>query len=194
MRRTTICGWLAATALCLASGAAGAQAIEPGKEGELAKFLAPQDGGRICYSRVYDAAHLKAHPKQQVTEMEFRMAYYTHEPDEFFPQGQRNYYFALLAKLRGQDSDQPLIAEGECSTNDNGKSIFCGVECDGGGVVVTRRDGGKILVDLDVMGRLRMSSGCDESDDVVELERGEDDKTFLLSQMTESSCPAYDNW
>lgn len=175
------------------ASAALAQAIEPGKEGELAKFLPPASGARICYSRVYDSAHLKKHPKQQVTEMEFRLTYYTHEPDEFFPKGQRNYYFALLAKLRGQAPDEPLIAEGECSPTQDGKSIFCGVECDGGGVIVTRRDGGKILVDLAEMGRLRMTAGCDESD-AVELTPGEDDKNFLLSKAAESSCPVYEDW
>lgn len=191
MRTTFVAGVLGTLLSGLASTAL-AQAIEPGKEGELAKFLPPNDGARICFSRVYDADHLKKHPKQQVTEMEFRLTYYTHEPDEFFPKGQRNYYFALLAKLRGQGPDEPLIAEGECAPH--GNSISCGVECDGGGVVLTRRDGGKVLVDLTALGRLRMTSGCDAEEGVVELVPGEDDKSFLLSKAAESSCPVYDDW
>lgn len=190
--RPIVLASLAGLTLLAGMPAAFAQAIEPGKEGELAKFLPPQDGARVCYSRVYDAEHLKKHPRQQVTEMEFRLTYYTHEPDEFFPKGQRNYYFAVLAKLRGQAPDEPLIAEGECAPH--GNSISCGVECDGGGVVLTRREAGKVLVDLTALGRLRMTSGCDAEDGVVELVPGEDDKSFLLSKATESSCPVYEDW
>lgn len=109
-----------------------AQAIEPGKEGELASFAPPQAGARACFRRAYDRAHLKAHPKQAVTEMRFRIAYYIHEPDEFAPKGQRNYYFEVLAKLREQP--KPLSAMGECRPTGDGKAIFCGVDCDGGGV------------------------------------------------------------
>lgn len=169
-----------------------AQPVEPGKEGELASFAPPTAGARACFRRQYDQAHLGAHPRQQVTEMEFRIAYYIHEPDEFSPKGQRNYYFEILAKLRGQK--QSLTAMGEC-TNAEGGDIFCGVECDGGGVNVKRTDGGKVLVDLESLGRLRMTLGCGEDEaDSIELTPGKDDKRFLLSRLPDAECPAYDSW
>jgi hypothetical protein len=92
--------------LCiLLTGIAGAQTVTPGEEGELAKFLPPEPGRRICYARTYSAEHLKKHPQQTVTEVAFRLAYFRHEPDDFFPKGQRNYYFAMLAKQRGDGED-----------------------------------------------------------------------------------------
>lgn len=194
MKRITpvrFCAWLVAMAGLLAPLSAAADTITPGDEGELARFLPPVEGKRVCFARVYDADHLARHPKQKVTQLEFRLAYHRFEPDEFFPQGQRNYYFEVLAKVRGQS--KLLTSMGECSPA-SGK-ISCGVECDGGGVVAERSaKAGKILVTFGDYYGLRMTTGCgeDEDGDTVMLEPGEDDKEFLLSE--KSSCPAYDAW
>lgn len=167
--------------------------ITPGEEGELANFVPPEDGARACFARSYDAAHMAKHPRQTVAEMQFRLTYYVHEPDEFYPQGQRNYYFELKARQKGQS--QILTAAGDCFLADGGKAIFCGVDCDGGGVTVSRTgDAGKILVDLTTAGRLRMTVSCDEEEDAVELTPGEDDKTFLLTETPPAECPVYEDW
>ncbi len=191
MRRCLVsAGALAAALLCIADPAA-AQAIEPGSEGRLAELVPPKDGARACYTRAYDAKHLQDHPKQKVTGMQFRLAYHIFEPDEFFPKGQRNYYFQLDAKLRGGARKQ--TAAGECSITPTGK-IFCGVECDGGGVIVSQKSG-RLLVDLEAVGRLRMTLFCDGGEeDSVDLLPGEDDKAFLLEPIRMESCPAYDDW
>ena len=150
----------ALAAAVLASLPVTTLAITTGEEGELANFVPPEDGARACFARTYDAEHLKNHPKQTVTEMQFRLTYYIHEPDEFSPQGQRNYYFELKARQKGQS--RMLTAAGDCDPADGGKAIFCGVDCDGGGVTVSRTgDAGKILVDLRAVGRLRMTLSCD---------------------------------
>lgn len=184
MQRLVICLFL-----LLLPGAALAQAITPGKEGELAKIVAPKDGEVACFSRSYDKKHLTAHPNQQVTDVQFRLTYYQHEPDGNFPKGQRNYYFQMLAKTRNHP--KRLTAMGECGPK--GSGIFCGVECDGGGVMLKRRDGGKLLVDLEAMGRIRMSESCDDEEG-VEIESGKDDKTFLLDPLKASQCPVYEDW
>ncbi len=183
--------------LVLAFGAAGIQAsadvVKPGAEGELLKYLPAQDGKHICFARTYDADHLARHPKQQVTRIEFRLAYHRFEPDESFPEGQRNYYFQVLARLRGHDKQLSTI--GECSPG-AGK-ISCSVDCDGGGVVVKRTGKpGQILLSLDEYGSLRMTDGCDggEEEDAVNLQPGEDDHTFLLTETSAGSCPRYDDW
>lgn len=166
-----------------------AQPVEPGAEGELANLLPPEVGRRVCYARNYSAEHLKAHPKQKVTEIQFRLAYHRHDPDDYAPQGQRNYYFAVLAKLRGQQD--ALTSMGECVPYEG--QVSCGVDCDGGGFVATRKPPDQILISLGDGGRLRMTRGCDESGS-VDLESGEDDKGFLLTRTDDESCPAYDDW
>lgn len=183
---------LLATLVGVLPSQVSAQAVEPGKEGELAKLVPPQEGGLACFSRYYDEDHLARHPKQTVAQMELRLAYYIHEPDEFFPKGQRNYYFALLAKKRGEEHKRQLASLGECAPSTDGKTIICGVECDGGGFELKRRADGKVLVDLELYGRLRMTTGCDEEVDATELEPGADDKQFLLSSTDQ--CLPYDEW
>ncbi len=81
-----------------------AQAIAPGEEGELANFLKPEAGKRICYARVYTPDHLAKHPKQKVTEIGFRLTYYRFPPDEFYPQDAyfRDLNTGWVAGLAGQ--------------------------------------------------------------------------------------------
>ena len=179
-------------ALLAMTGGVTAQPVPSGEEGELTKFLPPVPGTRICFSRLYDAEHLKAHPKQKVTELEFRLSYYRHPPAEDLPKGQNNYYFALFAKLRG--SSEKLQSFGECTPS--GDAIACMVECDGGGIQVKRRPDEKVLVYFAAdIGRIRMA-GCDgdEEGDSVDLTPGADDREFLLSKTPDAECPAYDDW
>ncbi len=169
-------------------------ALQPGQEGILGELLAPEPGKRICYARSYSADHLKAHPKQKVTEMRFRLTYFEHERSEDLPDGQRNYYFELAAKRRGEG--KLLRSLGECLPNKD--SISCFVECDGGGVRVHQRDDNRVLINFGDYGRIRMAESCgeEEPDEAagVDLEPGADDKEFLLSKLPDAECPAYDSW
>ena len=182
-RYALIAGLVAMTPL-----SAAGQTVPPGEEGKLAALLPPREDAHICYTRFYSPDHLARHPAQTVTEVAFRLAYYRHDPDEYFPKGQRNYYFAMLARLRG--SDTMLAAYGECAPVGDG--ISCGIDDDGGGVLITRRGPRELLVSLVEFGRLRMD-GYGEGGGVV-LEPGEDDQQFLLAKIDDTACPAYDAW
>jgi len=182
----------ALASLCLAAGPLAAQPVEPGEERQIADLLPPVPGARICFARDYDETHLKAHPVQRVQSIGLRLAYYAHDPDEYYPRGQRNYYFELSAVLRNDGRE--LSTGGECVPTSDGSNVWCGVECDGGGVLIRRAASkGEILIDLESTGRIRMSEGCDDEAG-IDLEPGSDDKVFLLSEMPASSCPAYDDW
>lgn len=182
---------LVLSAGCSLAFPALAQPVEPGKEGHIARLLRPEPGEHICFAREYDAAHLNAHPDQRVQSIGFRLAYHAHDPDEYYPKGQRNYYFELRAKMRG---GKELAAGGECVPGEDGKNIRCGVECDGGGVLIRQTaKKGQLLIDLGSTGRIRMSEGCDDEAG-IDLEPGIDDKTFLLSKLPADSCPAYEDW
>lgn len=181
----------ALAALAVSAVSAPAQPIEPGKEGQIAQLLRPESGSRVCFGREYDAAHLKAHPHQRVRSIGFNLAYYAHDPDAYFPKGQRNYYFALRAKIR---DGKELSTGGECVPGKDGKNIRCEVECDGGGVLIRQTaKKGQLLIDLQSTGRIRMSDGCDDEAG-IDLGPGNDDRTFLLSELPADSCPAYDDW
>jgi hypothetical protein len=85
MKRAWICALPIAMTGVLASFSAAGDTVAPGAEGELARFLPPVEDKRVCFSRVYDADHLARHPKQKVTEIEFRLAYHGSSPTSFSP-------------------------------------------------------------------------------------------------------------
>lgn len=180
-------GWLLALALLAAAPPALAQPVPPGAEGALAAVVALNHNEAACYVRAYDAAHLKQHPKQTVTQMLFRLRYVDHRKDRSDPVDQRNYYFTLAAKQRGRA--KLLRADGECSPAAGG--FRCIVECDGGGVDVTQDLSTKtLLIDLTGLGRIRMTQGCDEETEGVELTPGADDRSFRLSRADAKACAA----
>jgi hypothetical protein len=140
---------------------------------ELTSFVDAQKGARGCWSRQYSAEHLAAHPDQLVTAMDFTM-----QLDGEF------HYFELTADLRGGQSGS---AAGACSEYEG--VVSCGVDCDGGGVVLRHGADGKVLLDLSAYGYIRMTNSCGEDEeDGFALEAGRDDKEFLLSPASGKAC------
>lgn len=179
---------LAAFATFTLTAAAFAQAIAPGEEGPLKDILPPEPGTQICFARTYDPAHLAKHPKQKVTDIKFHLAYYRHDPDEGYPEGQRNYYFALLAKRRGES--QFATAFGECRIWEG--RITCGVDCDGGGVNIEKAGDGLGITFGNYWG-ISLTNECGSGDVAAPaLEPGEDDKEFRLTKSDD--CPKYEDW
>ena len=179
-------------AALLAPSASWAEPQTRSANGQPKNLIAPQRGARACFSRSYDARHLQTHPDQTVTHMDLRLAY-----SEELSDARRGpvYDFQLLVRFRGRSDRRPLSAAGECTPSNDGKSMWCGVECDGGGVVVRQRSGGKLLVDLAATGRIRLSDACAEDDEEgIELLPGKDDKTFLLEKSAASQCPPPEKW
>jgi hypothetical protein len=179
-----------AIVLALSPALAAAQAVPPGEEGELGKLLPPVPGTRICHERVFSEDDLATHLDQTVTAMTLRIAYYQFEPDQFYPQGQRNYYFALVARLR--DHEQPLTAIGECGPWDD--KVSCGVDCDGGGFTFTIVDKDAVRIDFGENPRLRMTAGCSEEGNAVVFTPAPADRAFVLSKIGSDACPAYEDW
>jgi hypothetical protein len=175
-------------AIPLAAMPAAAQPVPPGQEGDLARVLAPVHGRKVCFARTYDTAHLDSHPKQKVTALLFQIRYHRHPVDRGYPQGQRNYYYVLSARLRGQA--KTLYSSGECVPGTSG--FACGPDCDGGGFGVDLERGGALLVRLEP--RLRMTLGCDGDDeqDTVDLTPGNDDKVFRVEKTSLSACQPLD--
>ncbi|SEQ53958.1 hypothetical protein SAMN05428969_3439 [Devosia sp. YR412] len=148
--------------------------------GELDSFVAASDGATNCWSRAYDAKHMAAHPDQQVVAMDLAVTFMAQSDI-----GPEQYVFRLEATMRDGTQGQ---AVGPCMAD--GNEMWCGVECDGGGVYVSTRSGGNVLVDLERRGSIWMSTSCgDENfDEGFSLDSGRDDKQFLLSQLLPQFC------
>jgi hypothetical protein len=63
-------------------------------------------------------------------------------------------------------------------------------------ILVMRRPDDKALVYFpDALSFIRMTEGCDETeDDRFELKPGSDDWEFLLGKSADAACPEYEDW
>ena len=176
-------------ALCLTSPAA-AQMPEPSPL--LATIVPVQPEARACFARVYDAAHLKKHPRQTVTAMEFRLTWHIFRQEGNEPFG--DHMFQMRVDRRGAKKQ----AHGTGPCMERAGKAFCGIECDGGGVFLEPRDDGSLLVSFGDMWGIRLSESCDgeeeDEDAAASLEPGQDDKSFRLERLPDSQCPAWEDW
>lgn len=180
-------------ALLLAISAATA-ADDNALYAKLRALVPPGENSRLCASRVYDAEHLKQHPKQQVTAMTLSIRYTPLKEDEaiLVAKGERDiekqyfrYDFLLAAKTR--DRKKTLFASGDCSS---AEGIGCGVDCDGGGIDIEPVPGGNgsIFARISDSGYIRMSFGCSGDLHDSDLKAGEDDKVFRLDKADAAIC------
>ena len=191
-------GWLAAVTFSCCSLVAGEALTE--NQGpdyiKLKALLPPAPGAQACYARTYDPDHLKRHPKQTVTEMVFSLRYVTLGEEEAVivaTEGggtEKRYFdydFTLAAKTK--EHDRTLYASGDCAS---AEGIGCGVECDGGGIEIEPIAGDKdsILMRFSESGYIRMTLGCGDEENSVELKPGEDDKVFKLAKAPAAICTA----
>lgn len=147
---------------------------------ELNAFLASKTLDSACWSRDYTAQHLADHPHQQVVSMDLAITYL---PANEYALAQ--HVFRLEARLR---DGRKGVAIGPCSND--GRDIWCGVECDGGGIHLTSRSQNRVLVDLERVGSIAMSYSCGDEDTGAgfALESGIDDKQFLLTEGLPQFC------
>ena len=178
------------SALALLSGApALAQSdLQPGFDKRLLLLAPAEDKAQSCFLRRYDAAHLKSRPKQRVESIGMCVEVERIEPEEKGEPVRYRYNFDFAAKVKGQA--RPAKTGGECGFSYMppgeqkriaAKPIWCGVDCDGGGVnIEARKDGAELLVRLE---RIRVSSECGGADDEsnsFDITGGADDKVFIL--------------
>lgn len=200
---------LAAIPVLDAGGAAGARAQSGGKTAHkaadkvapaLKELLEPKQGNKICFTRTYDAAHLQRHPRQKVRALWFLVNVEHLKDDNLY-----RYEFTMRANIKGIKKTQET--SGECGyayadKPSQGRTIRCGVECDGGGVTIEQeRDTGALIIHLANVGevaqrdgeggRIRMAA-CGETDEdkTIDLEPGVDDKSFRLTKAPVQACRA----
>lgn len=173
--------------------------LQPGFDKRLLLLAPAQDKAESCFLRRYDAAHLKARPKQRVEAIALCVNVERMAPEEKGEIVRYIYNFDFSAKLKGK----PEIAKttGECGFSHMppeeqkriaSKPIWCGIDCDGGGVTVeSRKDGAELLVRLE---RIRVSSECGGGDDEsksFDITGGDDDKVFIIPRTSVEDYRAF---
>lgn len=154
-------------------GAVPASAGEAEQRVLYGRTLAKGELGWACFSRVYDDAHLRAHPAQNVTAMTM-LAY---RPD--WPGADAS---ILNFEARLRKGREPLQFSGECRGADGG-GLACGIECDGGTFGIKPSGPGAMLVDLPASPGL-----CDGGDNADGAGFGADDRRFRLDRADMSAC------
>lgn len=186
LQRLTLGALAAMTALC------GSASAQNGRISALLPILAPEAGNKACYSRTYDAAHLKAHPRQRITAMKFLLTVKAYDPkpaNASKPDDLYYYTFSMSVKRRG---DKRLLStSGDCNGDDR---ILCAVDCDGGSVTLdTMPPANTLIVRLDNQTGITMYHDCDEEKDAVVVKGGADDKVFRLDKADVAACKALDD-
>jgi hypothetical protein len=176
-------------ALVLALGAISGQAAADNGPGisALMPLLAPEPGNKACFVRTYDAAHLRAHPRQRITAMKFLLgveAYDPKPPNAKEPGDLYYYTFSMSVSRRG---DRRLLrTSGDCM---GGDGISCVVDCDGGSVALDKMPpANTLIVRLNDDG-IRMFHDCDDEQGVL-VKAGADDKEFHLERAANDACRA----
>ncbi len=147
----------------------------------------------FCFARTYDAAHMKAHPKQKVTAIAF--TYFPEQivPDQtepvpmWDPYNERPSFTALIA-VTTLDYTQAKLSSVYCSQNDN-DSMECGIEDDGGLFVLRRKAAGKIMMELNTsLGMGDRDSTSPQGVDWDIINRDDDQAAFLMEAAGGGLC------
>ncbi len=154
---------------------------------------APKARSRACFTRVYDAAHLKAHPNQHVVEIRISAHYDPVERKRTDIDAPRSKWGYAIQSLLRDGKLKTFRDEGSCSFNSPGKgfhggsgfTLLCNPACDSGD-----------LFDMEPDGK---SAKLSNKDDLVHPEYTEpgapdklaakaDDSVFRLYRAKDSLC------
>lgn len=89
-----------------------------------------------CFARIYEADHLRAHPKQRIAKIRVLAAYHN---DKFMP------WIDLRADARLRDGAKAGF-DGTCAITKEAWPTTCDLGCDAGSVDVTLKDADTIIL------------------------------------------------
>jgi len=143
-------------------------------------FTIPSEGV-VCYARTYDAAHLKAHPRQKTVALEIDMV--AANPDDRPNTAER---FELGVGFQGRKGADWYTGNAICKT-ENGR-MSCFLEGDGGDLKLTPLPDGSLKVETS---RIAIEGGSDAAEAFFEIEAGkDDDSVFILPRANRALCDA----
>ena len=145
-----------------------------------------KDRAFACFVRHYDAAHLKAHPQQNVTDMTMLV-------DSSYDTDAQSRSYALTLSSKFRTVKQAYMSYGGCNGEIAGQKLSCYIDCDGGAIDVRFKDTNSILVDIPYGARLEdptVDFGTEDPTANIpdKAQFGPDDKTFLLTRAANDAC------
>jgi hypothetical protein len=158
-------------------------------------FTADRDA---CYGRIYDAAHLKSHPKQKVTSIHvLRSVNRRREAENWTPDARaesiRSFredgLTSVSAFVNFRDRKGTFHNSLTCE-KETREGVRCMIECDGGSFRLTRAGANSVLLHNN---GFVLIGGCGEEIEEgkeVYFDPGADDKEFRLDNMPIAACRA----
>lgn len=160
------------------AGTAGA-ADKSGKVG----FLDSNEG--TCIAREYDAAHMKAHPKQKVTGIALTYAPAAEEDKEAGA-------ISALLVVTFKDSKTKLFGDAYCKAG-KGTDVDCIIDEDGGSFTLVKSADGPLLNNTN---RIMVMPNLDTYEAMldarVNIDPKDDQASFLLSSTKSELCKGAD--
>lgn len=179
---------LAALFPFLLSGSAllASDASQPSEmDGALPTFVRAEDGARSCWRTEISPSRLVAEPHRTVKSMALSMQTKFTSPDDAWPDGRILYNYDLSIAFSDGRRGRAL---GNCLPDGPG-TISCGVECDGGGAIVSHGAGGVVDLDFGPTGYMRLNY-CGEQGEAIRFRPEAAEARFTLQKRPEEECPA----
>ena len=185
-----VCALVAGFVFLLCAANAENGELDPAQQAAFAQrvFAATpgKDKSYACFTRVYDPAHLAAHPKQKVSAMKLLV---TSEYDEENKNQHASFRLGLKYRTRVGNFD----SSGDCFHPQIGEDtkgqprIHCAVDCDGGGISFGLTPDNKSAMLYVEQVRIWRNNNPDEeaSDSLV---GGADDRVFRLDRIALGDC------
>ncbi len=152
------------------------------------------------------AVYHEHRPNAFVLQLEYERARPLADAKDY-PGYDRRYEFLLLARLR--DRRGPLYAAGECRwlnhdfvsadgklrIDHNTTQLYCGIECDGGGMALERiNDKDALVLRIAANHELRMTPPCGGEDKSIAFAARDTAKEFALAARAPAACRPLQRW
>ena len=137
-----------------------------------------------CYQRLYSKAHLASQPNQVITALTVR----------FTPLEQE---VVAYVEAQFRDSDKVWKNTLGCypvddPSREDGATMSCSVDCDGGVFFLTERENGSVLIRTH---GFAVGAGCGDEEDqtrsVADLNQGTKQTVFRLDPLELADCPKW---
>ncbi len=147
------------------------------------EILAPVPGAQACYRRLYDAKHLREHPRQRTAEIALSLNVVgNYKNGESASEYLESVQTQWSLYVRRRHNKKMLSAGGDCS--DASGNAHCPVDCDGGAIFLAKpATGDGLIVRQD---NVRFDGGCDGAG--VHLRPSGEDKVFKLEAAPPEFC------
>jgi hypothetical protein len=185
----------AAIVLGAVLGASGG-ALAASEDNPLSRAVPHKEGASACYSRTYDAAHLKAHPRQMTQNVMLSLRY---------EQGQHTVRIMLKQKNR----PAPLYIVGGCGWSDKANlgvddkplvkefKATSGLDCNAFSGLNSDEEGGDYPIDFAADGKsltlylvdqTSAWSGPNQKKKTIGMRLGSEDLIFRLDRVDAATC------